>query len=116
MSTLNCLITLCVFNCKLIGFVKIIAKKDGSKPTFSHSSSSGVRLLKTFLEEEGVMERAGVVFVCWGVEEEGGEGEEEALWGEEAESGGGGWCRFEGRWRGRAGVTAITGLVRRTRF
>jgi hypothetical protein len=94
-----------------------LQKNDGSKPTFSHSSSSGVRLLKTFLEAgEGVVERAGVVFVCWGVEEEGGEGEEEALWGEGAESRGGGWCRFEGRWRGRAGVTAVTGLVRRTHF
>ena len=30
------------------------------------------------------MERAGMVFVCWGVEE-GREGEEEDLWGEGAE-------------------------------
>ena len=56
------------------------------------------------------MERAGVVFVGWGVEEEGGEGEEEGLRGEGAESRGGG-CGWglDGGWRlggsgeGRAG-------------
>jgi hypothetical protein len=50
------------------------------------------------------VERAGVVFVRWGMEEEGGEGEEEGLRGEGTEGGGGGcgWGLDRG-WRGRAG-------------
>jgi hypothetical protein len=53
------------------------------------------------------VERAGVVFVCWGVEEEEGEGEEEGLWGRGRRAGAAGTgLRGVGDWgsgEGRAG-------------